>query len=146
MEETEQVLSSQASFDTFQPAEVEEIVSRLQAVLDSNLNSLQVTQMVRAVSVLMYVTRNLSNMRDQLLNLLQSLLASFLSSSVKDQVSMREVNDEVLDLMAQCVEDKEVKMMMLEGLAGQMLAVIANSNLEDWMRKSWLKTSPPGCC
>ena len=61
VEETEQVLSSQASFDTFQPAEVEEIVSRLQAVLDSNLNSLQVTQMVRAVSVLMYVTRNLAN-------------------------------------------------------------------------------------
>ena len=81
VEETEQVISSQASFDTFQPAEVEEIVSRFQAVLGSNLNSQQVAQMVRAVSVLMYVTRNLFNMRDQLLNLLQSLLACFLFSS-----------------------------------------------------------------
>jgi hypothetical protein len=48
--------------------------------------------------------------------------------------------DEVLDLLAQCREDKEVRMMMLEGLAGQMLGMIANSNLLVWMRNSWLRT------
>ena len=41
------------------------------------------------------------------------------------------MNDEVLDLVTQCVESKQVKLMAVEGLAGQMLAVIANSNLED---------------
>jgi hypothetical protein len=56
-------------------------VSWFQAVLGSHINSQQVAQMVRAVSVLMYVVRNLFNMRDQLLNLQHSLLACFLSSS-----------------------------------------------------------------
>jgi hypothetical protein len=37
--------------------------------------------------------------------------------------------DEVLDLLAQCREDMEVRLMMLKDLAGQMLGVIANSNL-----------------
>jgi hypothetical protein len=77
VEEIEQVISSQASFDTFLPAQVGEIVSGFQAVLGSHINSQQVAQMVRAVSVLTYVF----NMRDQLLDLLQSLLACFLSSS-----------------------------------------------------------------
>ena len=139
VEETEQVINSQASFDTFQQPEVEEIVSRFQAVLGSNLNSQQVAQMVRAVSVLMHVTRNLLNMRDQLLNLLQSVLACFLFTNEKEHLS-RELNEEVLDLVAQCGEDNEVKMVMLEGLAGQMLGVIANSNLVVWMRNSWLRT------
>ena len=43
-------------------------------------------------------------------------------------------------MLAQCREDKEVRMMMQEGLAGQMLGVIANSNLVVWMRNSWLRT------
>ena len=46
----------------------------------------------------------------------------------------------MLDLLAQCREEMEVRLMMLEGLAGQMLGMIANSNLVVWMRKSWLKT------
>ena len=31
-------------------------------------------------------------------------------------------------------------MMMLGGLAGQMLSMIANSNLVVWMSNSWLRT------
>ena len=43
-------------------------------------------------------------------------------------------------MVIQCVEGKEMKTTVLDGLAGQMLAVITNSNLVEWMRTSWLKT------
>ena len=43
--ETEQIVSSQASFDTFQPTEVEEILSRFLAVMDSSLSNQQVTHL-----------------------------------------------------------------------------------------------------
>ena len=155
VEETEQIVSSQASFDTFLPAEVEEIISRFQGVLDSSLsnqqvtlidlfsllnnyNPNQVTIMVRAVSLLMYVTRNLINSRDKLAEILQGLLTSFISLNEKDQLTM-ELNEEVLAVVLQCGEDKDVKVLLLEGLARQLLAVIGNNNL-DWIRKSWLKT------
>ena len=81
----------------------------------------------------------MASTRDRLVDLLHGLLASILFLKQKNLVT-RELNDEVLDLVTQCVESKLVKMMVLEGLAGQMLAVIANSNLEDWIRRSWLKT------
>ena len=139
VEEVEQVINSQASFDTFQPAEVEEIVNRFRTVLENNLNCQEVSQMVRAVSLLLFVTGNLASTKDRLVDLLHGLLSSFLFLKQKDLVT-RELNEEVLDVVTQCVEGKEVKMMVLEGLARQMLAVIANSNLEDWIRRSWLKT------
>jgi hypothetical protein len=48
--------------------------------------------------------------------------------------------EKVLDLLAQCREDKEVRVMMLGCLARQMLGMIANSNLVVWMSNSWLRT------
>ena len=87
VEETEKVISSQASFDTFQAAEVEEIVTRFQAVLGSNIDAQQVSDMTRAVGLLLFVTKNLRNQRDLLVPLLQNLLASFLASDSKDQLS-----------------------------------------------------------
>eukprot|EP00092_Neocalanus_flemingeri_P038810 GFUD01042253.1.p1 GENE.GFUD01042253.1~~GFUD01042253.1.p1 ORF type:complete len:242 (+),score=75.42 GFUD01042253.1:71-796(+) len=136
VEEIEQVVSSQASFDLFQPAEVEEIYSRFQAVLDSSLSNQQVTLMVRAVRLLLYVTGNLVNRRDQLVELLHGLLTGFLSLRDRDD---KELNEEVLDVVVQCGETKELKMLLVEGLAGKLLAAIGNSNLVDWVRRSWLK-------
>ena len=95
--------------------------------------------MVRAVSLLLYVTRNLMNSRDQLVEILHGLLAVFISLNEKDQLTL-ELNEEVLDVVVQCGEDMEVKVLLLEGLARQLLAVIGNVNLVDWIRKSWLKT------
>ena len=80
MEDTNQVVSSQNSFDTLQLAEVEEISSRFLAVLESNLTSDQVSLMARAVSLLLYVTKNLCISRGLLIDLLQCLLASFFGS------------------------------------------------------------------
>ena len=114
LEETEQIVSSQTSFDTFQPAEVQEIVSRFQPVLQSSLSWEQVTLMVKAVSMLMYVTGNLVNMRDQIVEILDGLLYNFLHLSQKEKTA--ELNEEILDLVVQCSEAKEVKMMVLEGL------------------------------
>merc|ERR1719186_2414515 len=107
--------------------------------MDNSLSNQQVTIMVRAVSLLMYVTRNLMNSRDQLAEILYGLLTIFISLNEKDQLTM-ELNEEVLDVVVQCGEDKEVKILLLEGLARQLLAVIGNINMVDWIRKSWVKT------
>ena len=87
VEETEKIINSQASFDTFQPAEVEEIITRFQAVLGSGLNAQQVSEMTRAIGLLLFVTKNLRNLRDLLVTLLQDLLASYLASDSIDQLS-----------------------------------------------------------
>merc|ERR1719186_2096693 len=107
--------------------------------MDNSLSNQQVTIMVRAVSLLMYVTRNLMNSRDQLAEILHGLLTIFISLNEKDQLTM-ELNEEVLDVVVQCGEDKDVKILLLEGLARQLLAVIGNINMVDWIRKSWVKT------
>ena len=84
VEETEKVVSSQTSFDTFQPAEVHEIMYRFQAVLESSLSGEQLTLMVRAVSMLMNVTGNLVNFEDQMVEILHELLNSFLHLNQKE--------------------------------------------------------------
>ena len=86
VDDTEQVVSSQNSFDTLQQAEVEDISSRFLAVLGSNLTSDQVSLMARAVSLLLNVTNNLYTSRGLLIDLLQALLASFLGSDEIDRL------------------------------------------------------------
>ena len=87
VEETEKVINSQASYDTFQPSDVEEIVTRFQAVLASNLDAQQVSEMTKAISLLLFVTKNLRDLRDLLVTLLLDLLNSYLASDCKDQLS-----------------------------------------------------------
>ena len=87
VEETEKVINSQASFDTFQPSDVEEIVTRFQAVLASNLDAQQVSEMTKAIGLLLFVTKNLRDVRDLLVNLLLDLMNRYLSSDCKDQLS-----------------------------------------------------------
>ena len=87
VEETEKVINSQASYDTFQPSDVEEIVTRFQAVLASNLDAQQVSEMTKAIGLLLFVTKNLRDVRDLLVNLLLDLLNRYLSSDCKDQLS-----------------------------------------------------------
>ena len=86
VEETEKV-NSQASYDTFQPSDVEEIVTRFQAVLASNLDAQQVSEMTKAIGLLLFVTKNLRDLRDLLVTLLLDLLNSYLASDCKDQLS-----------------------------------------------------------
>ena len=86
VEETEQVISSQSSFDTFQPAEVMEIVSRFKAVLDSNLDAQQVSQMPRAITLLIFVTKNSRTAWESIINLLKLLMSHFFASESKDQL------------------------------------------------------------
>ena len=87
VEETEKVINSQASYDTFQPSDVEEIVTRFQAVLSGNLDAQQVSEMTKAIGLLLFVTKNLRDVRDLLVNLLLDLLNRYLSSDCKDQLS-----------------------------------------------------------
>ena len=87
VEETEKLINSQASFDTYQPSDVEEIVSRFQAVLSINLSAQQVSDMSKAIGLLLFVTKNLRDLRDLLVNLLLDLLNSYLASDCKDQLS-----------------------------------------------------------
>ena len=87
VEETEKVINSQASYDTFQPSDVEEIVTRFQAVLASNIDAQQVSEMTKAIGLLLFVTRNLRDARDLLVTLLLDLLNSYLASDCKDQLS-----------------------------------------------------------
>ena len=87
VEETEKVINSQASYDTFQPSDVEVIVTRFQAVLSGNLDAQQVSEMTKAIGLLLFVTKNLRDVRDLLVNLLLDLMNRYLSSDCKDQLS-----------------------------------------------------------
>ena len=87
VEETEKLINSQVSFDTFQPSDVEEIVSRFQAVLSTNLGAQQESDMSKAIGLLLFVTKNLRDLRDLLVTLLQSLLKSYLASDARDKLS-----------------------------------------------------------
>ena len=87
VEETEKLINSQASFDTYQPSDVEEIVSRFQAVLSTNLGAQQVSDMSKAIGLLLFVTKNLRDLRDLLVTLLQTLLESYLASDARDKLS-----------------------------------------------------------
>ena len=44
-------------------------------------------------------------------------------------------------MLAQCGEDKEVKTLLLEGLFGEMLAVIVHSHTTFFVKKAWLKSA-----
>ena len=46
----------------------------------------------------------------------------------------------MLDVLVQCGEDTEVKALLLEGLLGEMLAVIVHSHTTFYVRKAWLKS------
>lgn len=70
---------------------------------------------------------------------INSQLASYLTSDSKDQLSSS-VCEEVLDVVARCGKDKEVKTMILEGLLGEMLRVIGNPRIAVFIKKAWLKT------
>ena len=47
----------------------------------------------------------------------------------------------MLDVLVQCGEDKEVKAMLLEGLLGEMLAVVVHIHTTFFVKKAWLKTA-----
>ena len=98
--------------------------------------------MTRAVSSLFSVTQGLSERTEDLVMMLQLLVNSLLDlyhSRTEDQKTVRSLGLEIAEIIADFGESDETKMLLLDGLTAQLLAIVTSDEMETWIRRDFLK-------
>ena len=142
IEATSQLLSTQSSLEQLSASDVDTIVNQLRTLL-STLTSLEAISTVSdALGVLLEVTDDMSNNRDEALELLQMMLNEFVELATNGEgVDINEMDllgESLSQLVERCGQGRFASQ-VLDGVAGHLLELVGKEETQTCVRNSFLR-------
>ena len=129
-----------------QPTLTSRYLSSLRSLLSYKLSLSELSLVVKAAILLINKTRYNKEEQHPVLELAESLLSGFIScyteyySKPDHNTVLQEINSQVTELLLHCCQEPSSRNSLVVKLSGSLISVVTNSNLEHWLRISWLKS------
>ena len=137
---TSQLLSTQSSLEQLSASEVVTIVDQLRTLLSSLISLDAIATVCDAAVILLEVTGDMSDNRDEALELLQMLLNAFVELETNgDGVEEMDLLGESLGQLVERSGQGVFASHVLDGVAGHLLELVGKEEIATTVRNSFLK-------
>ena len=140
IEVTSQLLSTQSSLEQLSASEVDTIVDQLRTLLSSLISLDAISTVCDAAVILLEVTGDMSDNRNEALELLQMLLNAFVELETNgDGVEEMDLLGESLGQLVERSGQGVFASHVLDGVAGHLLELVGKEEIATTVRNSFLK-------
>ena len=143
IEATSELLLTQSSLEQLSPSDVDTIVNQLRIVLSSVGSLDDISTVCVAVGVLLEVTGDMSDNRDEALELLQLMLNEVVElATTREEMDIKEMDclgESLSQLVERCGQGIFTPH-VLDGVAGHLLELVGKEEVATNVRKSFLRT------
>ena len=143
IEATSQLLSTQSSLEQLSASDVDTIVNQLRTLLSTVTNPEAISTVSNALGVLLEVTDDMSDNRNEALELLQMMLNEFVelatSGEGADNNEMELLGGILSQLVERCGQGR-FSSQVLDGVAGHLLELVGKEETATRNRNSFLRS------
>ena len=143
IEATSELLSTQSSLEQLSASDVDTIVNQLRTLLSTVTNPEAISTVSNALGVLLEVTDDMSDNRDEALELLQMMLNEFVelatSGEGADNNEMELLGGILSQLVERCGQGR-FSSQVLDGVAGHLLELVGKEETATRNRNSFLRS------